>query len=180
MNLQEQLNRIQSMMGLLNEDRISKLTKMFQQEIESQGIMDFLHHSQLDINQLSKTFGMSVIDFMKKMFVGNKLSSGIIPGEANVNFDFVIDDIDETGEFNTIIFHVLIVGGQVTFDTDGWLDEPGTYDLFDPQIKDNEAIWYDIKYDMVDSLEYFFQILLNKDGSNEYNVEVKPKIKFGR
>jgi hypothetical protein len=33
---------------------------------------------------------------------------------------------------------------------------------------------------MVDSLEYFFQILLNKDDSNEYNVEVKPKIKFGR
>jgi len=180
MKLQEQLIRIQSMMGLINEDEnkktLSKQAKIFQQEIESQGLVNFLLNSHLDINDLAKTFKMSLLELIKELFVGKKLSTGIIPGENDFKCDFIIDSIGE-GEFNTIIFNITIVGGQVTFDADGWLDEPGTYDLFDPQIYGNEVIWYDIKYNMVDTLEWFFQTLFNKEKEDEYNVEIKLKIK---
>jgi len=183
MNLHEQLNRIKSMMGVINEDEnsLSKLAKRIQKIIESEGIINFLLSSHMDINDLANTFRTPLLDFIKKLFVGEEMSSGIIPKEdpesADIICDFIIDDIEEIGKSNTIIFNITIVGGKVTFDADGWMDVPGTYNLFDPEVRHNEFIWTYIKTNIHTTLEWSFKTMINKDTNEKRNVQVKLKIK---
>jgi hypothetical protein len=183
MNLHEQLNRIKSMMGVINEDEnsLSKLAKRIQKIIESEGIINFLLSSHMDINDLANTFRTPLLDFIKKLFVGEEMSSGIIPKEdpesADIICDFIIDDIEEIGKSNTIIFNITIVGGEVTFDADGWMDVPGTYNLFDPEVRHNEFIWTYVKTNIHTTLEWSFKTMINKDTNEKRNVQVKLKIK---
>ena len=101
MKLQEQLNRIQSMMGTINE---SKLQKQFQDEIDSVGFISFMNQSKLSIEEITNVLKIKPIELIKEYLddIFNNLTiERIYPNEPKlIVYQWFDDDGNKVFEKN--------------------------------------------------------------------------------
>jgi hypothetical protein len=112
MNLQEQLNRIQEMMGV--NESITPKDKMINL-IEKRGLIETIKLA--GINNVAKTFDTTPIDLARDYFVDKKYSiKDFDINTGGYDFNFMITDIDDHDDFWSI--YVEILDGTVSLLTD--------------------------------------------------------------
>jgi hypothetical protein len=148
MKLQEQLNRIQEMMGTLNE---SKLQKKLQDEIDSVGFSSFMNQSGLSIEEIANVFKTTPLQLTKDYFLNKSFSikDFDIP-IGGYDFSFEITDIEEKKEGLWYVYTEIGDGG-VTFMTTGEY-----YDLWNSDLWD-EDYWWEIQGEI---MQIIYEILL--------------------
>jgi hypothetical protein len=163
MKLQEQINRIQEMMGTLNE---SKLQKKFQDEIDSVGFISFINQSGLSIEEIANVLKTTPMGLFKKYLLYKKLSTKDFSiNTGTYDFNFRIDDL---GVYSDMIeIYVVILGGEVTID-----DE--TYDLIESDLHETEY-WLEVQYEIKQILEDIVNLFIDEDKDLELTHSLKDR-----
>ena len=148
MNLQEQLNRIQEMMGTLNE---SKRQKQFQDEIDSVGLITFMNQSKLSIEEIANVLKTTPLKLTKDFFLDKSFSiEDFDVPIGGYDFTFEITEIEEKKEGLWYVYAKIGDGG-VTLMTTGEY-----YDLWNSDLWD-EDYWWEIQGEI---MQIIYEILL--------------------
>ena len=140
MNLQEQLNRIQEMMGI--NESISPKDKMINL-IEKKGLIESI--KLFGVNNVAKTLDTTPIDLAKDFFIDKEFSiKDFDIKTGGYDFNFIITDIDDHDDFWSV--YVDILDGTVSLLTD---DEYNPTDLWDSNLWE-EDYWWEIQSEIDD------------------------------
>jgi hypothetical protein len=148
MNLQEQINRIQEMMGNINEESNTKKERL-EKSIETEGLREVV--KMAGIERVSKILGTTPLKLAQDFFLDKTFSID----DFNVNtggydFTFEITDIEEKKEGLWYVYAKIGDGG-VTLMTTGEY-----YDLWNSGLWD-EDYWWEIQGEITDII---YKILL--------------------
>ena len=148
MNLQEQINRIQEMMGNINEESNTKKERL-EKSIETEGLREVV--KMAGIERVSKILGTTPLKLAQDFFLDKTFSID----DFNVNtggydFTFEITDIEEKKEGLWYVYAKIGDGG-VTLITTGEY-----YDLWNSGLWD-EDYWWEIQGEITDII---YKILL--------------------
>jgi hypothetical protein len=148
MNLQEQINRVQEMMGNINEESNTKKERL-EKSIETEGLREVV--KMAGIERVSKILGTTPLKLAQDFFLDKTFSID----DFNVNtggydFTFEITDIEEKKEGLWYVYAKIGDGG-VTLITTGEY-----YDLWNSGLWD-EDYWWEIQGEITDII---YKILL--------------------
>jgi len=139
MNLQEQLNRIQEMMGI--NESITPKDKMINL-IQKRGLFETI--KLIGIDNVTKALDTTPIDLARDYFVDKKYSiKDFDIKSGGYDFNFMITDIDENDDIWNV--YVKILDGQVTL----ILHDNETYDLWDSDLWQQD-FWWEIQSEISD------------------------------
>jgi hypothetical protein len=148
MKLQEQINRIQEMMGTINE---SKLQKKLQDEIDSVGFSSFMNQSGLSIEEIANVFKTTPLQLTKDYFLNKSFSiKDFDVPIGGYDFTFEITHIEEKKEGLWYVYAKIGDGG-VTLMTTGEYHNLWNLGLW------NEDYWWEIQDEITDII---YKILL--------------------
>jgi hypothetical protein len=161
MNLQEQLNRIQEMMGI-NESNSPK-DKM-NNLIDKVGLPQAI--KMVGIDKLLKIIDTTPIDLVRDYFINKQFSiKDFDNNTGGYDFNFIITDIDDEGIDESWVVDVDILDGSVTID-----DE--TYDLWDSDLW-QEDWWWEIQGEIDDIISY----ILNPYKPEDIDLEIMHNLR---
>ena len=161
MNLQEQLNRIQEMMGI-NESNSPK-DKM-NNLIDKVGLPQAI--KMVGIDKLLKIIDTTPIDLVRDYFINKQFSiKDFDHNTGGYDFNFIITDIDDEGIDESWVVDVDILDGSVTID-----DE--TYDLWDSDLW-QEDWWWEIQGEIDDIISY----ILNPYKPEDIDLEIMHNLR---
>jgi hypothetical protein len=148
MNLHEQLNRIQEMMGTLNEESNTKKERL-QKSIDEIGLSKVV--KMAGIERVSKILGTTPIQLTKDFFLNKSFSiKDFDVPIGGYDFTFEITDIEEKKEGLWYVYTEIGDGG-VTLMTTGEY-----YDLWNSGLSD-EDYWWEIQGEI---MQIIYEILL--------------------
>jgi hypothetical protein len=152
-NLPEQINRIQSMMGTLNE---SKLQKKLQDEIDSVGLITFMNQSKLSIEEIANVLKTTPLQLTKDFFLDKSFSiDDFDVNTGGYDFNFEITDIDQEGD-DLLYIYTKIGNGSVS------LMDGETYDLWNSGLWD-EDYWWEIQKEINDLIYDVIKPFISKN-----------------
>jgi len=166
MNLLEQINRIQSMMGTLNEDSINSPRQKLERLIERQGLVEIV--KMIGVDKVSKILETTPFQLTQDFFLDKTFSiDDFDVNTGGYDFTFEITDIDEEGD-DVWYVYAKIGDGTVMLLTD---DNYEPKDLWDSDLW-QEDYWWEIQGEI---MEIIYVILLpfipkNIDIKVEHNL----------
>jgi hypothetical protein len=149
MNLIEQINRIQEMMGTPNEEPINSPRQKLERLIERQGLREVI--KMIGIDKVSKILETTPLQLTKDFFINKSFSiKDFDVPIGGYDFSFEITDIEEKKEGLWYVYTEIGDGG-VTFMTTGEY-----YDLWNSDLWD-EDYWWEIQGEI---MQIIYEILL--------------------
>ena len=149
MNLQEQINRIQEMMGTPNEEPINSPRQKLERLIERQGLREVI--KMIGIDKVSKILETTPLQLTKDFFLNKSFSiKDFDVPIGGYDFSFEITDIEEKKEGLWYVYAKIGDGG-VTLMTTGEY-----YDLWNSGLWD-EDYWWEIQGEI---MQIIYEILL--------------------
>ena len=148
MNLQEQINRIQEMMGNINEESNTKKERL-EKSIETEGLREVV--KMAGIERVSKILGTTPLKLAQDLFLNKSFSiTDFDVSTGGYDFTFEITDFEEKKEGLWYVYAKIGDGG-VTLITTGEY-----YDLWNSGLWD-EDYWWEIQGEI---MEIIYDILL--------------------
>jgi hypothetical protein len=149
MNLIEQINRIQEMMGTPNEEPINSPRQKLERLIERQGLREVI--KMIGIDKVSKILETTPLQLTKDFFLNKSFSiKDFDVPIGGYDFSFEITDIEEKKEGLWYVYAKIGDGG-VTLMTTGEY-----YDLWNSGLWD-EDYWWEIQGEI---MQIIYEILL--------------------